>query len=174
MSLLFHLSLHVFLALLAGFFVWLLWRRPVVSFAAAFLGGVLIDLDHLIDYFLAFGLHFRLDYFLQGYQFLKSDKLYVLFHGWEYVVLLAVLAFAMKSKLWLKSAILSLSLGMFFHLLIDVNINDGMTLKGYSVFYRTAQGFEIQEIMTPEHYKDHQLRKQGATFLDEPALSDKL
>lgn len=160
MGLFWHLSLHVLTAFVAGCIIWRIWRKPVPSFIAGFLGGVLIDLDHLIDYFLAFGPRFNLGYFLQGYQFLKSDKIYVLFHGWEYVALLAGLGLMIRSNLWLKSAILSISLAAFFHLVVDVNINKGMTFSGYSIVCRVANGFDIEKIVTLEHYQDHRSEKE--------------
>lgn len=164
MDLFWHLSFHVITAFLAGYIIWRIWRRPVPSFIAGFFGGVLIDLDHLIDYFFAFGLRYNLESFLRGYQFLKSDKIYVLFHGWEYAVVLVILGMLIRSNLWLKSAILALSLGAFFHLVVDVNINHGMTFKGYSVFYRAFNDFDTQNIVTPEHYEQHQTEKQRIVF----------
>ncbi len=150
----------------AGYLVWKVWRKPVPSFLAGFLGGVFIDLDHLLDYFLAFGFSFNLSYFLQGYEFLKSDKIYVIFHGWEYLVVLVVLVLLIKSNLWLKSAILALFLGSFFHLLVDVTINHGMTFKSYSLSYRMLNNFDLQKIVTTEHYKRHLLQKEAVTLLE--------
>lgn len=153
------MSLHVLTALIAGYIIWRFFREPIISFGAAFVGGVLIDLDHLIDYFLAFGVNFRLEGFLLGVQFEKNDKIYVLFHGWEYVILLAIVTWLIKSNIKLKVAILALSLGAFFHLLIDVNINGGMTIKSYSILYRATHHYDMKKVVTPEHYKGQMLKK---------------
>ncbi len=155
-----HLLLHVFTALIAGYVIWRFWRRPLLSFGAAFFGAVLIDLDHLIDYSIAFGPHFDVFSFIHGEQFAKNDKIYVLFHGWEYVILLLAVAWLIKERTRLKVACVALSLGAFFHLMIDVNINQGMTVRGYSVAYRALQGYEMKKIVTPEQYKKHILKKQ--------------
>jgi hypothetical protein len=136
MSLASHLLFHVFTALIAGYIVWRFWRHPLLSFGIAFVGAVLIDLDHLIDYYIAFGSHFDMLSFIHGEQFAKNDKIYVLFHGWEYVILLIAVSWLIKSNIKLKVAVLALALGAFFHLLIDVNVNHGMTVQGYSVVYR--------------------------------------
>lgn len=162
MSLVFHLSLHVLTAFIAGYIVWRFWRRPILSFGSAFFGAVLIDLDHLIDYFFAFGLHFNLRSFVHGEQFAQNDKIYVLFHGWEYVILLLGVAWLVKSNIKLKVAALALSLGAFFHLVIDVNVNDGMMMKSYSVVYRSVYHYEMEKIVTPEHYREHILKKTEA------------
>lgn len=162
MNLLLHLSIHIALSLLAGFVVWKLWKKPVASFAGGILGGFLIDLDHFIDYLLAFGLSFNIDYFLQGYQFLKSGKIYILFHGWEYVIILLLIAFLLKKRLILKSIFLALAIGVFFHLATDLTINDGTTFRGYSIIYRMTNNFEIEKIVTPEHYKKYLIERENA------------
>lgn len=159
MSLAAHLFLHVLTALIVGYVVWRFWRLPLLSFGAAFFGAVLIDLDHLIDYFLAFGFHFDIFSFIHGGQFAENDRIYVLFHGWEYVILLLVAAWLVKSTAKLRVAFLALALGILFHLLIDVNVNDGMTVKSYSVVYRAAERYEMGKIVTPEHYREHLLKK---------------
>ena len=73
--------------MLVGFLIWKYLFKNINVFLIAFLGGVLIDLDHLFDYFLAFGAKFNLTYFAKGYQFLKSDKIYIPFHSWEIVII---------------------------------------------------------------------------------------
>lgn len=155
MSLASHLLLHIFTAAIAGYIIWRFFRHPLLSFGAAFFGSVLLDLDHLIDYYIAFGLHFDMLSFIHGEQFAKNDKIYVLFHGWEYVILLITVAWLIRSNIKLKAAVLALALGTFFHLLIDVNINDGMTIRGYSVMYRAVHDYEMKAIVTQEHYVDH-------------------
>ena len=82
--------LHLFLSLLVGFIVWKIWKKPLVSFASAIVGGFLIDADHLFDYFVAFCWKFSLPDFLAGRQFLASDRLFLPLHGWEYVIVLFV------------------------------------------------------------------------------------
>lgn len=164
MSLFLHLFLHILLSIVIGYFVWKQLRNGPAAFLAAFAGGVLIDLDHLIDYFLAFGFSFNPLYFLQGYQFLASDKIYVLFHGWEYVILLGAFVWLYKRNTTIRSIACSLCLGAFLHLLIDVNVNNGMTLRSYSLIYRATQKFELRKIVTPEHYQKHQEEKKGTIF----------
>jgi len=153
MSLSLHLFLHVFSAFLVGVVVWKVWGKPLPSFAAAFCGGILVDFDHFIDYFLAFGWNFHLSWFASGYQFTKSDKMYVLFHGWEYVIILIILAFIFKNKIF-KSILLALGFGLFVHLCLDVVI-DKVPIKSYFVSDRIKNNFEIEKLNTPEHYLKH-------------------
>lgn len=159
-----HLFIHVVFAVLAGLIVWKFCGQKIISFAAAFAGGVLIDLDHLIDHFAAFGFSFDFFSFIQGEHFAVNDKIYVLFHGWEYVILLIVVVWLIKSNIKLKTAILALAVGAFFHLLVDVNINHGMTYTGYSVIYRAVNGYKMEKIVTPKHYIDHLSKKREHSF----------
>ena len=163
MNLFLHLLIHFFFSLLAGFLVFRIWKKPLASFASAIFGGVLVDSDHLIDYLLAFGYHFRLDYFTQGYQFLKSDKIYILFHAWEYVAVLLLIALLVKNKT-ARSIALGLGIGLFFHLSTDVVI-DAVPIRTYSIIYRAENNFEIQKMAYPEHWERH-LRKKAATTLE--------
>lgn len=167
MSLVFHLFLHALTALIAGWLGWVFFGYPIYSFTGAIFGGVLIDLDHLVDYFLAFGGRFRVPYFLRGYQFLKSDKIYILFHGWEYGILLAIALSIVGggSASWVF--LFTLGLGGLFHLVVDTHVNHGMSLKAYSLFYRLAKGFDVVKIVTREHYQIHLDEKRAVSFSEE-------
>ncbi|MFC1645076.1 hypothetical protein ACFL08_03545 [Patescibacteria group bacterium] len=134
------------------------YKKPLPAFLGAVAGGFFIDLDHVIDYFFAFGSKLNLNQFFKGMQFLESDRMYLLFHGWEYVVLIAVIACFLKNKIF-KIFLLALSLAAFVHLCTDIAINEGMSVKGYSIVYRAKSNFEIEKIVTPEHYVDHMKRK---------------
>lgn len=149
--------LHVVLSIFAGCIVSRLWRLPAFSYSAAILSGVFVDLDHLIDYFIAFGMNFRLDWFISGRHFIKDDKSYVFFHGWEYVVILAAAVFFLRSKT-AKSICMALSLGLFFHLLFDTAVYN-FSPEYYSVFYRASKGFDVERLVDSEHYKYHMEKK---------------
>ncbi|HPN96160.1 MAG TPA: hypothetical protein PLK35_00175 [Candidatus Moranbacteria bacterium] len=162
MNLFVHLLIHILFGLLAGFIVWRIWKKIILSFFSALLSGVAVDFDHLIDYFLVFGADFRLDYFINGYSFLKSDKIYVLFHGWEYVIIGAALALILENKT-AKTIFLALSLGLFFHLSADVFI-DNLPVKSYSLLYRAKNNFDSQKLLYPDHWQKH-LRQKGELIL---------
>lgn len=163
-----HLSLHILTGILAGYLVWRIWGKPELSFIFGIAGAFFVDLDHLIDYFLAFGWNFsaswRIGYFINGYQFLKSDKVYVLFHGWEYVIILLILAIWVLKNKTAKTVFLALALGLFFHLSIDSLTNEGAKISTYSIINRAKNNFELKELVTPEHYQDHQERKKLIKF----------
>lgn len=164
MSLLLHLFIHFASSLVAGFLAWFFLGEPLFALLGAILGGFFIDIDHLIDYFLAFGAKFKMKHFLKGDQFLKSDKIYVLFHGWEYGILLLIVSLGAQLQAPAGVFIFALGLGGLFHLVADTAINHGMSFKAYSIVYRAVNSFKIQNIVTPEHYQEHIQRKQMTDF----------
>jgi hypothetical protein len=173
MSLFIHEIIHVALSFLVFFAVWKLSRQTssikhlASIILSSLIGGVLVDLDHLVEYFLAFGLQFRPDYFLKGYQFLKLDKLYVPFHSWELVFLLFMLIFVLSRIFHLgsriKLSVLSFTLALFFHILVDTATNH-VTLQGYSFLYRARYNFDIKYLVDPAHYQNHLKLKSTTKF----------
>lgn len=167
MSLFFHELSHLILSLLVALILWKKLHKHLGVFIASLLGGVFIDLDHLIDYFLAFGIKFNLTYFLKGYQFLKTDKIYVLLHSWELVIFLflalpavAILFRQAKEGLFIRILILAFSLSLFLHLIVDVQTNS-MKAQSYFLLYRMSNNFELQTMVTTDHYQKHlQLKNQ--------------
>ena len=155
MSLIFHELLHLIFSFSIGFFVWRLYKKPVFSFFAALIGGFFVDVDHFVDYFIAFGTRFNLYYFLEGYHFLKSDKVYVPLHAWEWVIVLFFIAFLIKKRLRLNislkklilTILLASALGLFSHLLIDLKLNN-MTFADYSILFRLKNDFSLQKLIS--------------------------
>ena len=153
MYLFFHEITHLISSLIAGYLVWKIYKKPIPAFLAGLLGGFFIDLDHLIDYFLTFGFNFNLNYFLQSYQFAVSQKIYVFFHAWEWIILLLIYYSYLKnkqpqhnnSKLSILSFILALALGMIAHLIIDT-ISNSVVPMAYSIIYRALNDFSSAKI----------------------------
>lgn len=130
---------------------------------AAFIGGVLVDLDHLVDYVIAFGTSFDLNFFLKGYQFLKNDKIFVPLHAWEWIPLLLLLYILLKRQhlehrvkltKYIVTFLLAFTLGLSSHLFIDTFSNK-LILHGYSIIYRALNNFEVEKLVTEEHYRIH-------------------
>lgn len=158
MALAVHLISHVFISLIIGFLIWKKTGIRSASFLGVFLGGVLIDLDHFFDYFLAFGQHFNLFYFLHGYEFLKSDRLYILSHAYEYVVILLIISLVVNRKKT-KVFIFALALGLLSHLMIDIYVNN-VKPQSYSILYRAKYNFDLQKLISPEKLPFHNKLKR--------------
>ena len=138
------ISFHVIVSSLLGYAVWRLFDSHdkkifTISLFFTLLGGVLIDVDHFIDHFLSFGLNFNYDYFIKGEYFLRSSRAYIVFHGFEYVILFGVLALLVKARIR-KVVFIAIALGMLSHLLIDAFLFPN-SIMGYSIFYRLLNGF---------------------------------
>jgi len=149
MFLFFHLFIHLSFSLLVGLIFGQFWP--------ALLGGFFIDVDHLIDYFLAFGLKFNPKYFFKGYQFLKSDKIHIFFHGWEIVIGGILLAFFVPKTL--ATVLLAFSVSLFVHLWLDVYI-DKLPAKSYFLLYRLGHHFNLKYLVIKEHYQEHLKQKK--------------
>jgi len=99
--------------------LWRRWGGPAALGAVA--GGVLIDVDHLIDY---------------AWTRAKGEKSHYLapFHGWEVAVALTL--FAGRSR-----AVAGLAAGVWLHLVVDVIGNRPKHPGVYSLLYRARHGF---------------------------------
>ena len=131
------LSIHlVVTAILAVWFYRLTggWSWPVL----AVVGGILIDVDHFIDYFLYFGPKFDVLGFFT-HRHLASGKIYVVLHSWELVFVMWLGSLAV---LWLTP----LAAGMTAHLLVDTFSRHHKSILFYSLVYRTFHGFKREKI----------------------------
>ena len=165
-----HLLLHFLFSLLVGIFLYKKFEHRNTAILGAFIGGVFVDLDHLIDYILAFGWHFNLVYFLKGYEFLQSDKIYIFLHAWEWVLLLFIAYYLLRIKKIIKPRkklmifILAVACSLTFHLLIDTYL-DATTTRAYFISYRIKNHFDLKSLVSPKHWLKHQKMKRNLPFV---------
>lgn len=136
---------HVVFSLLAGLIAWKLYGTKnkeslITALIFAFLSGVLIDLDHFIDYFLIYGLHFDSAILIHLEMLQKTGKSYVFFHAYEYVIILSLAALLAKDKPK-KLALTALTLGMLFHLGVDILF--GVPFNLYFLTFRIVNHFNV-------------------------------
>ena len=95
-----------------------------IEAAATTLGvGVLMDVDHLYDYYQKFA---------RG----KPGKIYVLFHGWEYsLVGLVIMSFFFHPPVFIGAV-----LGHLSHMITD-QWHNGSSKRMYFITYRAIKGF---------------------------------
>ena len=94
--------------------------------------GVLMDLDHLYDYY-------------QRYVKGKKDRVYVLLHAWEYPLIMAFISLAFYHP-FLLAAIL----GHLAHVTTDHAWNR-LSPLAYWITYRVIKGFDSRYI-SPRHH----------------------
>ena len=92
-------------------------------------GSVLVDGDHLVDV----ALQRRTG---------RREWCVVPLHGWEYVILLALVG---RRQHWRRIAVAA-ALGLLLHLLIDQVTNKPAHVAGYSVLYRAWHRFAADRL----------------------------
>lgn len=154
MSLALHLGVHFALAVLTGYLLGSYFNNKKLGVIFGILGGFLIDLDHVLEYFLVYGASFNLEWFFQSRQFLASDMVRLYFHAWEYLPVLLILAFIFRKKEKVKIALVVLALSGAVHLVSDVLINDSY-FKYYSLYYRASHNFSASELVPAYQYEQN-------------------
>lgn len=145
------LSAHVGVTLIISIVIYKIYLSFTLV-ALVIVGGILIDLDHLIDYFLYAGFTFNLKKFAL-IDFLKSGKVYLFFHSWELIIFLYIIGFL----LGVGKYSLALSLGILGHLLVDSIFHKTFLL--YSLFYRIWYNFDANKILPC--FKKKMLNEKG-------------
>jgi hypothetical protein len=142
----FDLSLHfVFTFLLAWYFRVSTggWAWPVLCVV----GGILIDVDHFIDYFLHYRFRFDLGDFFSHRYCEESGKYYMFFHSFELLILMWVIALFVA---W----IIPVVTGMSLHLAIDLAITRRRNPISLSLLYRWKNGFDAKKILPRNRNRD--------------------
>lgn len=121
---------------------------------AGLLGGFLIDFDHALEYLLVLGPHFNFIHFFQGREFLTSDKIYIIWHAWEWLPILLAIAWLARKRTAIKIFFIMLALAAAVHLFSDVLINQ-YPLKFYSILYRQSVGWSAPKLLSPEQYRNN-------------------
>ena len=133
---------HLVLVLTVGIFFYLK-HRDWRLFLGAFSFGFLIDIDHLFDYFLYFGFKFNLSSFLDVTTYMMpAEKIYVLFHGWEFIPLVWLIGKWMNRRFKIKNLEWAVSLAYLSHLIWDW-IGVSTHPLAYSSIYRLLNNFSL-------------------------------
>jgi len=121
--------------------LYVLFRSLPVSLLN-FVGGTLIDLDHLYDYFRyphrpvhrGFDPRHFFDVMNQG----RLDRVFILLHAWELTAALLIAGWWMPAGgVWM----IPLGFGMGVHILLDAFYNES-SVAGYSLAARGAHRFD--------------------------------
>ena len=121
------------------------WPASLVCF----LSGILIDLDHLLDFWLAkkkIILSYQALWSFCGKE--KDGRLYLIFHSYEIMAVGWLLyAYLQPSVIWL-----GLLVGMTVHLICDQIFNDFRAFS-YFFIYRIKHRFKKEYIFVPGYYE---------------------
>lgn len=150
-----HLFIHFSLAIFSGYLAGRYFKNLKLGILMGFVGGFLIDMDHVLEYLLVFGPHFNFLYFSQGREFLASDQLHLWFHAWEYVPIMIIVGLLFKKNKIVKIIIITLAFAVSIHLATDMVINR-CPFSFYTLTYRARHNFAARELMSPESYQENQ------------------
>ena len=143
-------SRHVAMSLALGGGVWLL-TQSLLAGLLCFFSGFLIDVDHLIDYIINTGFknfNFRNIYRIylkmpKEYKENTVDKLYLIFHVGEIVILLWV-SFIFFRNIYL----IAITLAVTAHLIMD-SMAGKVKPQTYFISYRMKKNFKASEFFLP-------------------------
>jgi hypothetical protein len=137
---------HVYGAGIQGGVVYLLSQSMEVSIIT-FLSGVLIDLDHVLDFLVFSGEKFTLKKFLSWCDEGRWERVSLIFHSYEVYLILAIITYYFPNNI-----LLGLTYGIGFHLLLDqiwnCHICNGLRLFHWFYFltYRIRVGFHKSKL----------------------------
>ena len=137
---------HIAVSIVVSALVWAFYRDTTAAIAC-FLAGVFIDLDHLIDYTVNFGLRFRVKHFLKAFKYEAFENIFLFLHSWEFIVIYFAL-------LWLidwKPVAVGAGIGMLVHLLLDHFFNKHSRFA-YFLSYRLFHRFSAKHFYGPEEH----------------------
>lgn len=109
--------------------------------AASLISGIFIDLDHLIDYVRETGWSFKIKSFFQCCHKCQFKQILLIWHGWEWVVLLGISAWLTDWNPWITGTFI----GFGQHIVLDTFYNAPNALS-YSLIWRWKKDFEFDVI----------------------------
>ncbi len=111
--------------------------RDVRTFLVSIVFGVLIDVDHLFDYWFAYRtLRVDLSAFFSGRYERVSKRIFILLHAFEYLPVVYLVWAALRGRRWAVAATTAMST----HLIADHLLN-GVRPLAYFITYRALNGF---------------------------------
>jgi membrane-bound metal-dependent hydrolase YbcI (DUF457 family) len=133
--------------------------------------GVLIDVDHVLDYLYAHGPHLDLRTFMDGQYEYKSKRVFVLLHAFEYLPLLYLFWNAYRGRKWAVAA----TAAMGSHIAADHLLN-GVRPLSYFISYRLKHRFRAGAIIDPvarSHRKAYRAARRSRFKAGKATLADR-
>ena len=152
----------------------MLWARSRDrrAFFLSLLFGVLIDVDHVLDYWYANGIRFDVRTFMQGQYEKRSKRVFVLLHAFEYIPLLYAFWRAYKNR----DLAVAVASAFALHVLADQLLN-GVKPWGYFVTYRARHGFKADAIVdwpARGRRRQYRLARKARFEAGRPTIADRV
>jgi len=135
-------------AVLAGIIYGISKSMPMAI--AAFLSGILIDLDHVLEGYISFGKKFNILQTVKIAEECGFKNLYLFMHSYELLLIIALVAFLFKPH----DVLVGICFGLLLHIVLDSTFNE---IKPNAMFFiqRWKKGFKIHDLV----YVDKQIAK---------------
>ncbi len=134
------LKSHIFASIIFSTLFFVIFKSWKIS-VSSLLSGVLIDIDHIIDYYREHGINLRIKQFFEVCHNTKLIRVWLIFHSWELLALLSICAFLMSWDPW----IVGLTIGFTQHIILDQIFNKPDRLA-YFFFWRLKNGFNVKKM----------------------------
>ena len=140
-----HIIVSIPLSIAVGYFT-----KSIIASGLCFFSGVLIDIDHLIEYVIHFGLRtFNLREIYQACEKMADSeeeggvkRLYLIFHAVEIAALLWGASAVFKNVFVFAAA-----LGYSVHLFMDLKFNHQVKPMAYFLLWRMKHGFSTASLL---------------------------
>ncbi len=139
---------HIICTLTISGFLYFIFRSAT-AFWVSFLSGILMDIDHILDYYIQKKITLRMRKIYLWHIKNDYDFLFLYLHSLELVVMLWVAIFVFKLGIfWI-----ALAIGMTQHIILDIFFNPIYTYA-YLFLYRLAKGFKKEYILKSTYLKN--------------------
>jgi len=108
---------------------------------ACLISGILVDLDHVLDYIVEFGPKPDLKNFLSSFPEGRYHRIFILLHAWEWVVIGTVAVWLTGWQPWAVGALA----GYVLHMVFDQFVNHPDSW-GYFLLWRSRHTFVAKHV----------------------------
>lgn len=116
--------------------------HSMTAAVASLIAGIFIDIDHVFDFVREYGATLNSKLFFESFYTTRYKKIVLLFHGWEWIILLALVAIYQQYPALLTG----ITLGMLHHLIADQMTNT-KNKWCYFFIYRLSKNFQTKIII---------------------------
>ncbi len=134
------LKQHITISLLFSASLFVVFKSWIV-FTSSLISGVLIDLDHVLDYFRGNGINLRIKQFFKIFHNKEHSSIVLILHSWELLLLLRISAFIVRWNPW----IVGTAIGFTQHVVLDQIFNKP-SRWAYLFFWRLKSDFNSKTI----------------------------
>ncbi|OLS16880.1 MAG: hypothetical protein HeimC3_51100 [Candidatus Heimdallarchaeota archaeon LC_3] len=154
---------HLIVSLIIGIIGYLISNDPLVLYLSTIFGSF-PDFDHYFEFIHTSGLKkaFQLKEFYDSTHFLDSNRMILIFHSWEYVLIFLVVIITFNFNLLLVFVFL----GYTSHIFLDQIGNYDLNKNFYFITVRIYHRFERTKLVKNEYHEitgsDRKIKKNNS------------